>query len=118
MPNPDAETIERMHHWFAVECNNQGCNLTALPERNAGQQQELLQCAYAAAWHWAKMGEPINDARADMLLAHAHAMLGHAGVVLPYGGDPGQVGRDAGFHRGGVLLSGAGLLRLGRCSCQ
>lgn len=82
MSNPDVSTISRLHHWFAVECNNQGWNLTVQEERSDAQDREMLQCAYAAAWHWSKVGEAVHQARADMLVAHAHAMLGHADLAL------------------------------------
>ena len=73
---PDEEEIQKWHRWFAVECNNLGWNLVAQPERSIAEDRGMLLAANTAAFHWSKIGQPINNARADLLLAHAHAMIG------------------------------------------
>lgn len=80
-----------MHRWFAVESNNRAWDLTAQPIRTPSEDRELLECAYAAAYHWAHCGTPLNEARADVLLAKTHALLGqnqqalhHARRALEY----------------------------------
>jgi tetratricopeptide (TPR) repeat protein len=76
------KAIERAHRWFAVECNNRAWNLTAKSKRSARDNREMLLTAYAAAFHWSKIGKPINDARAELLLAHVHALLGQGDEAL------------------------------------
>lgn len=80
--DPSPETIQKMHRWFAVECNNGAWNLSSKPERTQVEDREMLYMAYSAAYHWSKMGLPLNDARADMTLAHVHAVLGHGALAL------------------------------------
>lgn len=36
----------------------------------------MIKTAFASAYHWSKIGKPINDARADVTLAHVHSLLG------------------------------------------
>ena len=74
---PTQKTIDKWQRWFAIDCNNRTWNLTSKPERTPDEDREMLLGAYAAAFHWSKIGKPINDARADLTLAHVHALLGH-----------------------------------------
>jgi hypothetical protein len=81
---PTQEVVDRMHRWFAVECNNGAWDLTAKAERTASENREMLYMAYGAAYHWSKVGTPLHDARADVLVCHVHAMLGHADLAMQY----------------------------------
>ena len=84
METPDKTTIDQWHRRFAVECNNTGWDLTALPERTTAQNDEMLDAAHAAAFHWNRVGKPINAARAWILLAHAHALSGDGAQAMNY----------------------------------
>ena len=44
----------------------------------------MLDAAHAAAFHWSTVGTEIHAARADMLLPHVHALLGHAELAMQY----------------------------------
>jgi hypothetical protein len=81
---PTQEAIDKWHRWFAVECNNQGWDLMAKPERTPDEDRQMLYLAYSSAFHWGKVGVPLNNARAEMALAHVHAMLGHGELALSY----------------------------------
>jgi hypothetical protein len=48
------------------------------------ENTQMLDAAHAAAFHWSKVGTGINAARADMSLAHVHALLGHAELALQH----------------------------------
>jgi hypothetical protein len=72
------------HRYFAVECNNRAWHLTAQPERSPAEDDEMLLQAYAAAYHWSRVGAPLNHMRADLALAHVHALLGHSELALRY----------------------------------
>jgi hypothetical protein len=72
------------HRYFAVECNNRAWNLAAAPERSPAEDEEMLLQAYAAAFHWSQVGTPVNIMRADLALAHVHALLGQAALALRY----------------------------------
>ena len=45
----------------------------------------MFDAAHASAYHWSEVGEAINHARADMLLAHVHSLLGEGSNALFYG---------------------------------
>ena|SRR2546423_7783652 len=81
---PAAQELEKAHHWFAVECNNRAWKLAEQMSRSPAEDEEMLHCAHAAALHWAKIGTGLNNARATMLLAHAHALLGDGKRALHY----------------------------------
>ena len=77
-----AEEITRSHRWHAIECNNIAWRLSELPNRTPPQDAEMLNAAYASAFHWDKVGTEVNAARAKMLLGHVLAALGHGGLAL------------------------------------
>lgn len=84
MQQPDKATIDQWQRWFAVECNNRAWELVEKAERTPAEEREMLDAAHAAAFHWAQVGEPINDARADTLLAHVYALQGDEGRASLY----------------------------------
>lgn len=77
-----ADELPRLHKHFAVECNNRAWKLAESPRRSAAEDREMLDAAHAAAFHWSKVGTEVHAARADMLLAHVHALLGHGEVAM------------------------------------
>jgi hypothetical protein len=79
-----ADEIARTHRWHAIECNNVAWALSELPARTAGQNEDMLHAAHAAAFHWSKVGSDLQRARAAMLLAHVHAALERGTTALPY----------------------------------
>jgi hypothetical protein len=80
------EETKKMHRWFAVECNNRAWDLVVKPGRTPAEVQELRLAAHAAAFHWSKIGTPLNDMRAEVLLAHVSALLGQGAESLRYAG--------------------------------
>ncbi len=72
------EEIAKWHRYFAVECNNRAWSLCEQPSRDPAEDEEMIAASYAAAFHWRKVGTDRNSARADLLMAQAHALLGHA----------------------------------------
>ncbi|HEY2710889.1 MAG TPA: hypothetical protein VGI60_00100 [Chthoniobacterales bacterium] len=42
----------------------------------------MLHLAHASALHWGRVGNELNKMRADMLLAHVHALLGNGSLAL------------------------------------
>jgi len=81
---PTQEQIDQWHRWFAIRCNNDSWDLASKPDRTPVEDRDMLYLAYASAFHWSKIGKPINDARAELALAHMHALLGHAELSLKY----------------------------------
>jgi hypothetical protein len=79
---PSAEEISRGHRWFAVTANNRAWQLAEQPSRTEAEDLDMLNAAHAAAMHWAALANPLNDARAKMLVAHAHAFVGNGRYAL------------------------------------
>lgn len=71
------------HRYFAAECNN-ACWVLTTAHRTSAQDEEMLNLAHAAAFHWSVVGETLHHMRADQLLAHVHALLGLGGTALSY----------------------------------
>lgn len=69
---------------FAVDCNNRAWALASQATRTEEEDREMLDAAHAASFHWNKVGAAVNRARADVLLAHVHAMLGNGAQSLAY----------------------------------
>jgi hypothetical protein len=78
------EEIRKWHRRFAAQCNNRAWRLSEAQTRSATDDTEMLNAAHAAAFHWSKVGTEIHAARADMLLGHVYALLGHAGPAMHY----------------------------------
>jgi len=74
MALPTEQEIERLDHYFAVQCNNDAWDLADAAERTDERTREMLNCAAASAWHWSRVGKPINTTRADMLLGWVNAL--------------------------------------------
>lgn len=81
---PTSEELARFHRFFAISCNNLAWELAAQPGRTPHDNRAMLYRAYSAAYHWAEIGSPLNDARAEVTLAHVHALLGQADLALEY----------------------------------
>jgi hypothetical protein len=84
MTDPTADDAAAWHRRFAVECNNRAWRLAEAASRTAAEDLEMLDAAHAAALHWRAVGTESHVARAAMLLAHVHALLGHGALALPY----------------------------------
>jgi hypothetical protein len=84
MPLTTEDEIQKMHRYFAVECNNQAWDLADLDNRTDAQTEEMIRCAEVAAWHWSKIGKPINHARADMLLGWVFNLVGQSASAQSY----------------------------------
>ena len=80
---PSDEELARFHRYFAVESNNHAW-LSSIAPAEERDRLEILQHAHVAAYHWSKVGTDINEFRANILLAHAHAMCGHGQTALVY----------------------------------
>jgi len=83
----DIDPIETEGNWHraqAVTANNAAWELLTAAELGRDDVDELLQRAYAAAYHWnrATGARVVNRARAAWLLSRAHARLGHGELAL------------------------------------
>jgi uncharacterized protein YndB with AHSA1/START domain len=81
----DSVEIEgNWHRSHAVTANNSVWELLDDRSHTADEADELLQRAYAAAYHWhrASGATVLNRARAAWLMSRSHAVLGHGDVAL------------------------------------
>ncbi len=81
---PSDEETRQWHRRFAVDTNNRAWRLSESAARSAADDAEMLNAAHAAALHWSKAGTELHAARADMLLGHVHALLGHGSLAMRY----------------------------------
>ncbi len=81
----DAADIEgNWHRAQAVEANNSVWEYLDGRGHSADEADELLQRAYAAAYHWKRAtgSSAVNMSRAAWMLSRAHVVLGHGEVAL------------------------------------
>ncbi|MCB0254764.1 MAG: hypothetical protein KDI55_13665 [Anaerolineae bacterium] len=81
---PSPELTAQWHRRFAASCNNRAWALSWQETRSDQDNREMLDAAHAASYHWDKVGTALNHARADVTLAHVHALLGHGELALAY----------------------------------
>jgi len=72
------------HRWFAIESNNAAWDLIEKPDRSADETEQMLHAAHAACLHWREVGEPINELRAQCLLANAYLAADNPAAALTY----------------------------------
>jgi hypothetical protein len=62
------EDLKKWHRRFAVEANNRAWTVSEKRELTSEERTELLYAAYAAAYHWSKVGTAAQVAQAELLL--------------------------------------------------
>ncbi|MEP5569282.1 MAG: hypothetical protein ABJN62_15685 [Halioglobus sp.] len=80
---PEDTEPKNWHRFFAMEANNLAWEL-AVQARSSEQNQEMLDAAHTAAFHWNAVGTTLNKMRAKMLLAEVHALMGLGVSALNY----------------------------------
>jgi len=83
MEHPKDTDPTTWHRFFAASANNAAWALAELPAI-AVDRRELLDAAHAAAWHWRQAGTRLNEMRALMLLAQAHAQAGLGETAIAF----------------------------------
>ena len=84
MPHqPETIDLLQWHKFFAMEYNNKAWDLAAKPDRSNAENDCMLDAAHTAAAHWKAVGTDLHIARAEMLLAAVHALLGFGESAWP-----------------------------------
>lgn len=78
-PVPTAEEAATWQRRLASQANNRAWTLAEAPARSPAEDDEMLHAAHAAMHLWSIVGDDGHRAHAHQLLAHVHALLGHAG---------------------------------------
>jgi uncharacterized protein YndB with AHSA1/START domain len=86
VPDRPEDVAGDWHRMEAIDANNSVWELIEKDDRSAADDEEMLQRAYAARYHWARATGrgPVNVARGAWLLAKVHRELGDAAASLRY----------------------------------
>lgn len=89
-------------HWHrsqAIAANNAVWGLLGQEISSPDHQDQLLDTAHAAAYHWARAAgrTPANSARASWLLSRCHVVLGHGDLALHHAEQSARVVADSGL---------------------
>ncbi len=83
MSHPETTHVSEWERYMAISANNLAWGLTT-KDRSNREDAEMLDAAHSAAFHWKKIGTELNVARANMLLAEVHGLLGLGETALQY----------------------------------
>jgi hypothetical protein len=70
---------------LAVALFNHTWSLLDLETRTQEQDDEMLHAAHASGFHWGRVGQPVNRARAEWQCSRVYAVLGRAEPALHHG---------------------------------
>lgn len=68
-------TEEECHKKFAKELNNLVWSLLEKKDRNKGEDEKMVNAAYASLYHWSVVGKAINFQRGHWMISHVYAVL-------------------------------------------
>ena len=63
------------HRRLGIDLFNKAWTLMETADRNAEQNDELLHCAHASAYHWLQGSELVNRVRSEWQCSRAYAVL-------------------------------------------
>jgi hypothetical protein len=75
---PDRET----HRRLGVDLFNKAWGLMDKEDRSQAEDDELLHCAHASAYHWLQVGTAANRARSEWQCSRVYAVLGRPEPAL------------------------------------
>ena len=81
-PNTDNPLDAELERTVAARCFNRAWELMELPNRTPDQEDQLLHCAHAQAYHWRNVGEPVHFARSEWQCSRVYAVLGRPEPAL------------------------------------
>ena len=70
------------HRELGIELFNRTWTLLERGDRTREEDDELLHCAHASAYHWQQVGTQANRARSEWQCSRVNAVLGHADAAL------------------------------------
>jgi hypothetical protein len=70
------------HRRLGVDLFNKAWMLMEKDERTEAEDDELLHCAHASAYHWLQAGTPANRARSEWQCSRMYTVLGRAEPAL------------------------------------
>jgi hypothetical protein len=70
------------HRRLGIDLFNRTWTLMESPARTAEDDDELLHCAHASAYHWLRAGTLVNRVRSEWQCSRVYTVLGHAEPAL------------------------------------
>jgi DNA-binding transcriptional MerR regulator len=70
------------HRTLGVDLFNKAWTLMEKPTRTPEEDDELIHCAHASAYHWQQVGTRANRARSEWQCSRVHAILGQSELAL------------------------------------
>ena len=81
--NTKAETVDpETHRRLGVDLFNKAWTLMEKSNRTPEDDDELIHCAHASAYHWLQVGTQANRARSEWQCSRVYAILGRAEPAL------------------------------------
>lgn len=78
-----AETLDpEAQRRLGVDLFNKTWTLMEKPDRTVADDDEMLHCAHASAYHWLQVGTPANRARSEWQCSRVYAILGRVEPAL------------------------------------
>jgi hypothetical protein len=74
--------METDHRQLGVDLFNEAWRLMRLPERAPEQDDELLHCTHASAYHWLQAGTIVHRVRSEWQCSRVYTVLGRAEPAL------------------------------------
>jgi hypothetical protein len=78
--NTPVEAIDHLR--LGVDLFNRAGTLMQQDDRTEAEDDELVHCAHASAYHWMHVGTPANRARSEWQCSRMYTVLGHAEPAL------------------------------------
>jgi DNA-binding transcriptional MerR regulator len=78
----EKETPVTDHRTLGVDLFNKTWNLMGKPTRTPEEDDEMIHCAHASAYHWQQVGTRANRARSEWQCSRVHAILGQSELAL------------------------------------
>ena len=72
------------HRRLGVDLFNKAWTLMEQDERTEAEDDELVHCAHASAYHWLHVGTPANRARSEWQCSRVYAILGRTETALEH----------------------------------
>ena len=69
---------------LAADCFNKTWTLIEQPDRTPADDDEMVHCAHASAYHWHNVGTAANRARAEWQCSRVYAILGRSEPALQH----------------------------------
>jgi len=97
MTDDDKLSIEEFHKKIAVETNNSIWPVLDKEDPSKQELEDALDMAHASRYHWKKIGEPINLARADYMISRVASAMGRAESALHHAKRCLEITKDTGI---------------------